>query len=561
MNARPWFASYPPGMPHELPLPTRSMIDVFETSVARDPEGPAVYYFDEVVSSRRLDDLATRFATLLESWGLTKGDRIALYLQNVPQYLVAMYGAWKRGCIIVPLNPMLKEKELTYHLTDSGARVLVALDSLWEVARDVVGKTKVEHTLLTNQIDFLAAAHRAASFPPLAASKKLRFAEAPDLLDTLAATAPTTTARVPVGPDDVASFAYTSGTTGQPKASMNTQGNIVYNGEVYREWMNMTSRDVILGVAPLFHITGMVGHLALGASAGCPVILQHRFDTLQAFQLIERWKPTMTVGSITVFLALMNHPEAARFDLGSLTKCFSGGAPIAPAVTEQFAARFGVYIHNIYGLTESTSPIHGVPLGTKAPVDSFTGALSVGVPVPGCDARLVDLTDPDKPAEAGEAGELAVKGPMIFKGYWNKPEASAAAFRDGYFLTGDVAAMDDDGFFFVIDRKKDMINVSGFKVWPREVEDTLYQHASVKEAAVIGIADEYRGETVKAYVSLKTGTTATPEELIEFCKSRIAAYKYPRIVEVVEEIPKTTTGKFLRRSMRDKHAADTTKKD
>jgi len=262
----------------------------------------------------------------------------------------------------------------------------------------------------------------------------------------------------------------------------------------------------------------------------------------------------MTVGAITAFLALMHHPDAGRHDLSCLTRCYSGGAPIPPSAIDAFEKKFGVYIHNIYGLTESTSPTHAVPLGTRAPVDPESGALSVGVPVPGCDVRLLDLADPSRPAAPGTPGEFAVRGPMMVNGYWNRPEVSVHAFRDGYFLTGDVVMMDERGFFYVIDRKKDMIIVSGFKVWPRDVEDTLNQHPGVREAAVVGVPDEYRGETVKAFVSLKDGfrDSVTEQELIAFCKERMAAYKYPRVVELVEEVPKTVTGKFLRRLLRDR---------
>lgn len=550
---KPWLRVYSPWVPPELPLPTASMIDVFEATARKTPDAPAVHYFDRTITYGELDELASRFATLLASWKIGRGDRVALYLQNVPQYLVALYGLWKRAAVAVPLNPMFKEKELSYHLADSGARAMVVLESLYEsVARDVVLGTTVEHVITTSELDMLGPEPPPACFAP---SKKLPVAPGTvDLLTTLAATAPDPAARLSVAPNELASLGYTSGTTGQPKGAMSTHSNIVYNANVYRTWMKMDSKDVILGVAPLFHITGMIAHIAAAAVAECPVVLGYRFDAEQTFRLVERWKPTMTVGSITVFVALMNHPSATPSSLSSITKAYSGGAPVAPSIADRFEKQFGVYIHNIYGLTESNSPTHAVPLGARAPVDPLTGALSVGVPIPGCEVKLVDMADPTKEAPPGEAGEIADRGPMIFVGYWNKPEATKNAFHDGFFLTGDVATKNDDGYYFVVDRKKDMIIVSGFKVWPREVEDTLYGHPSVKEAAVIGVADDYRGETVKAFVSLKPGTKATAQELVDFCKSKIAAYKYPRVVEIVDEIPKTVTGKFLRRVLRDRDA-------
>lgn len=559
-TTRPWFTSYPPDVPRELPRPTTSMIDVLEATARKAPDRPAVHYFDRTITYGELDDLASRFATLLASWGVGHGDRVALYLQNVPQYLVALYGAWKRGAAVVPLNPMFKEKELAYHLEDSGAKVLVALESLWEsVGRTVVPASRVEKVVTTSELDWLGAEPPPSVF---AASRKVGAVDGTiDLAESLAATTPDPSARRPVAPGDLASLGYTSGTTGQPKGAMTTHANIVHNGDFYRTWMRMTEADGVLGIAPLFHITGMVGHLALAATCGAPVVLGFRFDVAETFALVARWKPTMTVGSITVFLALMNARGASREALASLRKVYSGGAPVSPATTDAFERQFGLYIHNIYGLTESTSPTHAVPLGSKAPVDPVSGALAVGVPIPGCDIQLVDLEDPTKPATPGEAGEIAARGPMIFAGYWNKPEATVEAFHEGYFLTGDVATTNDDGYYFVVDRKKDMINVSGYKVWPREVEDTLYLHEAVREAAVVGVGDPYRGETVKAFVSLKAGRTSTPEELIEFCRSKIAAYKYPRLVEIVDEVPKTVTGKFLRRVLRDRdaHAASAAK--
>jgi long-chain acyl-CoA synthetase len=261
-------------------------------------------------------------------------------------------------------------------------------------------------------------------------------------------------------------------------------------------------------------------------------------------------RTTFMVAAITAYIALMNDASASRGAFASMTKCYSGGAPIAPSVVGEFERKLGPYIHNIYGLTESNSPSHGVPMGARAPVDPGSGALSIGLPLPGLDARIVDIADPAKELPPGEAGELAMRGPVITPGYWNKPDATRDAFHDGWFLTGDVAVMDAEGWFYIVDRKKDMIVASGYKVWPRDVEDVLYQHPAVREAAVIGVPDPYRGETVKAFVALKAGAAATADELIAFCRERMAAYKYPRMIEFLPEIPKTATGKFLRRQLR-----------
>lgn len=546
---KPWLDRYASYVPAELPLPTRSMIELFEESASRNPDGDAVRYFDGAISYAELDRMAEGFATLLAESGIGKGDRVAVYMQNNPQFLVAQYGAWKRGCVLVPINPMLKARELDYHLNDSGARALVCLESLYrDVAQEVVPGTSVELVVTTSELDLL----QGETPGPLQGSEKLSFDETTDLLDAVQGAEPSPGDRVQVSPEDVAYLVYTSGTTGKPKGAVETHSNVAFNAEVYRTWMRMGDDDSVFGVAPLFHITGLIGHIALAGIAGIPLVLLHRFEPREGMRLIEKWRPTMTVGAITAFLSMMNAPDADSCDLSSLTKCYSGGAPIAPSITDQFEEKFGVYIHNIYGLTESNSPTHATPLGERAPVDESSGALSVGVPVPNCEARLVGLEDPTQEVPVGEAGEFAAKGPMIFREYWNKPEETESASADGYFLTGDVAMMDESGWFYIVDRKKDMINAGGYKVWPREVEDVLYTHPQVREAAVVGVPDDYRGETVRAFVALKEEKLepVTEEELISFCKQHMADYKYPRQISFLDELPKTATGKFLRRELR-----------
>jgi long-chain acyl-CoA synthetase len=550
-ESKPWLERYAGYVPKELPLPEKSMADLFEESAERAPEVDAVRYFDASISYSELNDLAGRFATLLASRGVEKGDRVAVYVQNDPQFLVAQYGTWKRGAIFVPVNPMLKHKELDYHLNDSGTKVLVCLESLYEsVAKEVLPDTSVEHVFTTSELDFLPEGAE-EDLAPLANSSRQRFEGVEDLIEVLRETEPDEEARVEVAPEDIAYLVYTSGTTGKPKGTVETHSNVAFNSEVYRTWMQIGDEDSVLGIAPLFHITGLIGHATIAGLAGIPLILFHQVDPGEVLRLIGKWRPTMTIGSITAFIALMNAPGSDASDLSSLTKCYSGGAPVAPSIVDQFEEKFGVYIHIAYGLTETNSPTHFVPLGSRAPVDEESGALSVGVPVPNCEAKLIDEEDPSEEVPVGEPGEFAAKGPMIFKEYWNKPEETEEAFHDGYFLTGDVAIMDEDGWFYIVDRKKDMINVSGYKVWPREVEDVLYEHDQVMEAAAVGVPDEYRGETVRAFVALKEEGAVSEEELIEFCKERMANYKYPREIEFLDELPKTPTGKFLRRELRE----------
>ena len=444
----------------------------------------------------------------------------------MPQFVIALSAAWKAGAIVVPVNPMYTPRERAVLLQDSGAQVLIVLEAL-------AADADVAHVITTSPLDYLD------EVPALLAD----VSRAPGPLDLLALIERYDGRRPDVrepGPDDVALLTYTSGTTGPPKGAMNTHGNVAFNARTYRDWIGLTSDDVVLAIAPLFHITGLVGHLAVATLTGMPLILGYRFDVAETFRLAERHGATFTVAAITAYIALLRSPTGS---LPALRAAYSGGAPIAPAVVEAFEQRFGTYIHNIYGLTETTSPSHAVPFGQRAPVDPGTGALSVGKPVFDTVSRLLD--EAGEEVVTGELGEIVTSGPQVVPGYWGNPEPIGSALH-----TGDVGFVDSDGWFYVVDRKKDQINASGYKVWPREVEDVLYGHPDVSEVAVVGVADDYRGETVKAFVVLVDGASATPEQLIEFSRDKLAAYKRPRQVELVDELPKTATGKILRRELR-----------
>ncbi len=550
-EARPWLKHYPSYIQPEITPRFTNGLEPFLETAKNKPEQPAIYYFDQPMSYGELDRKSTALAAALKDLGVRDGDRVALYLQNIPQFLIALYGTWKVGAIVVPCNPMFKQRELEYHLNDSGAKGLICLESLYEtIARDVIGNTTVLFVITTNELDYIGE----GPIPPLlGASRKQRFDKTQDMLELLAQFDGTSVELATFVTQDVAFLTYTSGTTGQPKGAMNTHANVAFNANFYQQWMQLDGNDVVIGVAPFFHITGLIAHIAVAALAGMPIIMFYRFDPAEMLRLSEKWRGSFTVAAITVFIALLNHPDIKTRSLTSLKKAYSGGAPVSPTIVETFQKVTGTYIHNVYGLTETTSPSHAVPMGGLAPVDPDSGALSVGVPIPNTICRVVDVaTGEDTPP--GEVGELITKGPEIVAGYWEKPEETAYAIRDGYLYTGDVAKMDEEGWFYLVDRKKDIIIASGYKVWPREVEDILYQHPAVREAGVVGAQDPYRGETVIAYVALKSGFEGqvTPEELIEFCKQRMANYKYPRRIEIMEELPKTPTGKFLRRELRDK---------
>ena len=547
--ARPWLKLYAGHVADTLAPSHTDALAIFRDAVARAPLQPAVHYFDRSLSYDEVDIQSDALAVALAERGVRRGDRVALFLQNVPYFLIGMIAAWKIGAVVVPVNPMNRERELGLLLEDSRPSALICHDTLY---RDVIlrlgveGAERVPEVVLTTSPLDLQDRNDARLF---AGMGPVSCADADDLGAIIASYRGLAPPATPILPDDIAFLVYTSGTTGLPKGAMNTHANVAYNAQVYREWISLEDGVGVLGVAPLFHITGLVGHLLAAIITASAVTLTYRFDAGVMLDAATERRPGFTVAAITALMAMMNHSSATASQLESLAKIYSGGAPIPPAVVEAFAAKFGHYVHNIYGLTETSSPTHATPLGVQAPVDPASGALSVGVPVPGANVWIA--ADDGSPAPIGEPGEIVSSGPMVVPGYWNKPAETAEAMRPDGFRTGDVAFMDADGWFYLIDRKKDMINAAGYKVWPREVEDVLYTHPAVREAAVVGIADEYRGETVKAVVSLKAGASATPAELIEHCRSRMAAYKYPRLLEIIDELPKTVTGKILRRELRD----------
>ena len=544
---RPWLALYRDGTRADITAEFDTMLDLFRATVSRAPDAVAIRYFDGSLTFADLDARSDALAVSLAEHGFAAGDRLAIYTQNNPAFVVGLLGAWKAGGSAVAINPMNKARELTYLLADSGATALLCLKELYtSVARDVIagGEVRVRTVFTCSPLD-----EQTRNDERLFAGATRGGVEGTvDLEQVFAEYAGRSPEPVSPRGEDVAVLTYTSGTTGVPKGAINTHANMAFNSQTYRDWMGLGPDDAVLGVAPLFHITGLVGHVGIALLAGCPLVLAHRFEPHVVMDAIREYRPTFTVGSITVFISLSGLEGATKEDWSSFRMVYSGGAPIAPAVTDQFQEKTGLYIHNIYGLTETNSPSHAVPLGVKAPVDPSSGALSVGVPVFNTVVRILD--EDGKEAPVGEIGEIVTSGPQVVPGYWQKPEATEQSLPGGELRTGDVGFMDEQGWFFLVDRKKDMINAAGYKVWPREVEDVLYGHPAVREVAVVGVPDEYRGESVKAYVSLKPGAEVSEQELIGFAKEQMAAYKYPRSIEFLDELPKTTTGKILRRELR-----------
>jgi len=544
---RPWVQLYRDGQPADIAPEYPNLLQMFAAAVERAPDQVAIRYFDGAMTVAELDAASDALAAALHDLDFAPGDRLVLFMQNNPAFVIGMIAAWKAGGIAVSANPMYKQRELGQLLRDSGASALLCLDELHPVASDVLaaGDTAVRTVITFSALDGQTR-DDARAFGQSGRRMVEGTYDLPDLLSAHAGRLPVRASEP--SPDDVAFLVYTSGTTGDPKGAELTHANFVFNAHSYREWMQLGPDEPILGLAPLFHITGLVGHGILALLIPAPLVLGHRFHPAVMLDAIREHRPVFTVGAITAYTALAGVPGVGADDFRSLTKMYSGGAPIAPTVADKLEAQLGGYIHNAYGLTETSSITHLVPPDLRAPVDPLSGALSIGVPISSVNARIVGEDGADLPA--GDVGELLIAGPQVATGYWGQPEATASAFPGGELRTGDVGFMDADGWFYIVDRKKDMIIAAGYKVWPREVEDVLYRHAAVREAAVVGVPDEYRGETVHAFVSLQPGATVTENELIAFCRSQMAAYKYPRAVFFVDELPKTASGKILRRELR-----------
>jgi long-chain acyl-CoA synthetase len=471
------------------------MVSLLRAAVARAGDRDALRYRDETWTWTEVDGRSGAIAAALRAQGVGRGDRVALQTQNVPAYPLTCLALWKLGAVGVGVNPMYTEREIALVLDDSGARMLLS------------------------QEDADALAGDARPVDP-----------------------------VTPRPGDLAMLSYTSGTTGQPKGALVSHANLSYAGAAYTRYFEIDRPDeVVLAFAPFFHATGLVAGLASWLTTAATMVLPYRFEPAAAMALIERHRVTWTTGAATAFIALLNSPGDA--DVSSMRRWLSGGAPIPPSLVDAFEARFGLPLVPGYGMTETTCISHGVPVGVRAPVDPTSGALSIGRPIFDVEMRIVgddgaDLAD-------GQPGELLVRGPSMVAGYWNKPEESAQLRDpDGWLRTGDIAFRDGDGWTYLVDRKKDMIVASGYKVWPREVEDVLYAHPAVREAAVVGVPDDYRGETVAAFVALRPGQDVSADALIAHCRARLAAYKAPRTIELRDELPKTSSGKILRRELR-----------
>ncbi|QIZ38023.1 class I adenylate-forming enzyme family protein [Saccharopolyspora sp. ASAGF58] len=515
-----------------LPVRDESLVDAWRAIIEKVGERPGVSYFDASFTLSDVEQRAEALAAELQDRGVRRGDRVGIYLQNVPAYVFTLLALWKCGAAAVLLNPMYRKLELRKLVEDSRPVGMVCAASAREDLQADLAGTSVSW--------FITAQERQETADITADALDA-------ILDRRSGSRP---APVEVGPDDIALLTYTSGTTGPPKGAMNTHRNVLAAVDSYAALLSLDETDVVLAVAPIFHITGAVINATISLLTGCQLVLIDRFRPDVAVSAIAEHGVTFAIGSITAFNAIDALPDAGPAELSSLRLVYSGGAPIPPSTVTRFRERFGVYIHNVYGMTETSSAVIAVPPNTEAPVHGPSGMLSVGRPLPNVDARVVGPDGDELPP--GTQGELVIAGPQVVPGYWKKPEISAAAIPGGVLRTGDGAVMDEDSWIYLVDRLKDQINVSGYKVWPREVEDSLYEHSAVHEAAVVGRPDDYQGESVVAYVSLRARAEATEQELIAHVRDRLAAYKVPKEVHVVDDLPKTQSGKIRRNVLRDR---------
>jgi long-chain acyl-CoA synthetase len=539
--AQPWTALYPEGMSIGGGA-AEDMLTLFRTAVALNPQGEALIYFDQASDYAELDRQSEAFGAWLNARGVGKGDRVIVLAQNIPSFSAAVVAAWKLGAVPIPLNPMYRASELAKIFADAApSAVLCQPGDQDEVAEGLVrgGLKQVAIAVVSPHLG--QSLNDTRVLPEAVPALRGDDFEA-ILRDYAGASLP----HLDVGPDELGLILYTSGTTGVPKGVMLSHRSLAFNARFLESWCHIDQSSRILAIAPFFHITGLVCHLCVAISARCSMIMNYRFDTHVVADMIRRWQPSFTIGAITAFNALNQNKDLSAADLACLKSVFSGGAPIPPALKQEIQDRLGIVIHPSYGMTETAAPAIFAPFGLDVPV--LDGALSIGIPIPGTHVRI--MADDGSEAPFGVAGEICMRGPQVMEGYWNKAEETAEVLRDGWMHSGDVGMMDEKGWVYIVDRKKDVIIASGFKVWPREVEDVLYAHPAVREAAVIGVADTYRGETVKAVVSLKAGASATHEDLVAHCRENLAAYKTPRLIEFLDDLPKTVSGKIQRAALR-----------
>ncbi|MBU0514223.1 MAG: long-chain fatty acid--CoA ligase [Proteobacteria bacterium] len=576
MATKPWHgARWPEGVPHDISGYDKPLFSLLDDAAARWPDNTFTIFQDATRTYAQVKYTADRIANFLASRGIRKGDRCAVFLPNIPQYPAVFFGILKAGAVAVTCNPLYTAEELNFQMRDSGAKALFVMDhpQFYRTAAKAIGGTDVETVVVCNIKSYLPG------FKAFLGGLLGKIPKAPDrdpnhlLLDDVVTNYPAEPPVVDIDPEsDLALILYTGGTTGVPKGAGLTHSNLVYDVTATYEWVRLEPEGggplerlekggahTYLGVLPWYHSFGMTLCLLQTTLTGSKVVCipdprAGKPPFTDILGSIQKYRVTIVIAVPTIYTAIINHPLTDKFDLSSIIGCGSGGAPCPVEVIRQFEAKTGAIIFEGYGLTE-TSPV----LTTNPTIPELRKVGSTGLPIPGTDMKIVDVETGATELPLGEEGEIAASGPQVMKGYWGRPEADAEVFReiDGqrFFLTGDIGKMDEDGFIVITDRKKDLILVGGFNAYPREIEEVLYTHPKVAEAAAVGVPDPKSGEHVKVFIQLKPGMEAGQEEIIAFCKEHLAGYKRPREVEFRDELPKSVIGKVLRRVLRDEERA------
>jgi long-chain acyl-CoA synthetase len=543
--SRPWLQHYDYWVRPHLTYPQRPLSEILATTAVDLPDRPATAFLGAELTFQQIKDRADALAAALARFGIAKGDRVGIMLPNCPQYIVAAFAVLRLGAIVVNVNPLYTAREVLTVANDSGMRVLLTLDRLAPLALGVRGQTRIEHVIVTSLEEYAAGRAEPPRLPGTLALADL-VAERPDL----------DLPRVDIEPDDVAVLQYTGGTTGTPKGAMLTHANIFANlvqteTWAYRSYERGDARYLV--VLPYFHIYAFTVAMMAGVWIGALQIIIPKYDVDQVLAAIRAFRPTYVPAVPTIFVSLLNHPGVKDYGLDRVRTFNSGGAPCPVEVIEQFERTIGRTLNEGYGLSETSPVTHSTPqLARRKPG-------TVGLPLPDTDIKIVDIETGTRELPIGEAGELCIAGPQVMKGYWQRPDETAQALRPDaagrvWFYTGDIACMDKDGFTSIIQRKKDMVIVDGFNVYPSDVEGVLYAHPAVALAAVIGVPDAYHGEVVKACIVLRPDRPATVAELMTHCAQSLAEFKMPRSIEIRDSLPMSAVGKILYRVLREETA-------
>ncbi|EIT85413.1 long-chain-fatty-acid--CoA ligase [Fictibacillus macauensis ZFHKF-1] len=547
---RRWLNHYPPEIPSHAEYEVKPLFTYLKEAAALRPNHTALHFLGKDISYASLYSQCKSFANGLLQLGLQKGDRVAIMLPNSPQSVIAYYGALMAGGVVVQTNPLYTERELSHQLADSGATFIVCLDKVFARVAAVKEMTSLRHLIVTGIQDYLPFPKNVV-YPFVQKKQKphiivdLTYGPYVHAFKKMVSKSSDEDVSVSVDPmEDLALLQYTGGTTGAAKGVMLTHANLVINAKQCLLWTHRDGPgdDIVLAALPFFHVYGMTVCMNQGIMTCSTLVILPKFEAKEVLETIHKKRPTLFPGAPTMYIALLNHKDVSRYDLSSIQACISGSASLPSEVQQKFQSIISGSLVEGYGMTE-TSPVTHANLIHGKQVKG-----SIGIPWPDTEAGIYS-SERGEFVAPGEVGELLVKGPQVMKGYWNQPEETAAVMQDGWLMTGDMGYMDEEGYFYIVDRKKDMIIAGGFNIYPRDVEEVLYEHEAIQEAVVLGVPDPYRGETVKAYIVVKSGATVTEEALNTYCRKHLAAYKVPRLYEFREELPKTMVGKILRRAL------------